>query len=86
MAHFLGSVAGSRGPAQRLGGEGSGIQTKANGWRSGVEVFGFVDEKTGRDAFRITATCGSGFTGTRKHVGFVTTNKKGAPVFKKQLG
>ena len=84
MAHFLGRVEGSRGPAQRLGGESSGIMTSTNGWSSGVDVSGFVDD-TGRDAFRITATGGSG-RGGRKCVGFVTTNKKGDVVFKKKLG
>ena len=86
MAHFLGKVAGSRGPAQRLGGAESGISTTANGWRSGVNVYGFVDKETGRDAFRITATTGSGGFGGRTHIGFVTTDKKGAPIFKKKLG
>ena len=84
MAHFLGRVEGTRGPAQRLGGPGSGINTSANGWSSGVDVLGSVDEATGRDVFRITATGGSGRGGS-KHIGFVTTNKKGEPIFKKSL-
>ena len=85
MAHFIGSVTGNRGPAHRLGSQDSGISTKIQGWGSGVSVFGFVDDETGRDAFRIIATGGSRGYGS-KQVGYVTTNKKGNLVFKKKLG
>lgn len=38
MAHFYGSVHGSRGLASRLGGEGSGMHTVAASWQGSVKV------------------------------------------------
>lgn len=38
MARFYGSVVGSRGAAQRMGGAGSGIHTTAAGWAGCVKV------------------------------------------------
>lgn len=38
MARYLGRVSGSRGPAQRLGGAGSGLTTIAASWQGAVKV------------------------------------------------
>jgi hypothetical protein len=60
VAHFMGTVRGTRGEASRLGSPKSGLQVKANGWRSGVRVRAFVDAD-GRDCFQVHVTGGSGY-------------------------
>jgi hypothetical protein len=59
MAHFYGSVQGSRGAASRLGGRQAGIRTVAKGWQFGVDVYLYHDEKTGRDFAHVYQTKGS---------------------------
>ena len=70
MAHFRGTVHGSRGSESRLGGKKSGIHTRADGWHCGVAVDGWHDEKDG-DEYRIFATTGSGGRGTETQIGTV---------------
>lgn len=59
MAHFYGSVQGSRGDVHRLGGKNTGLRTVAKGWDFGVDVYLYHDETTGRDFARIYQTKGS---------------------------
>lgn len=57
MAHFIGYLRGTRGEASRLGGKDNGIQSRVQGWQSGVKVIGrHIDA---RDRFEIYMTCGS---------------------------
>jgi len=49
MAHFLGSVQGSRSEASRLGTKKSGLHTVAASWQGAVEVYISHDETTGKD-------------------------------------
>ena len=58
MARFRATVQGMRGEASRLGSKDSGIRTNANGWDSGVIVFGWVDDQE-QDVFEIYQTGGS---------------------------
>ena len=57
MAHFMAKVRGRRGQASRLGDKASGIETKANGWHSGIRVE--AHHRDGKDVFRVFATAGS---------------------------
>ena len=84
MAHFSATVEGIKDTETFHGDTISGIRTSANGMLTGVAVSGFIDSVTGRDAFRIIAT--GGHSGILvKDVGYITTNEKGDPVFKKNL-
>lgn len=58
MAHFRGTVQGSRGEASRLGGKESGLTTTCNGWDLGVTCD--ARHTDGKDRIRITITSGSG--------------------------
>ncbi len=49
MAHFCGTVQGSRGEVSRLGGKDSGIETYAASWRGAVRVQAYYDEATKTD-------------------------------------
>lgn len=63
MAHFKGTVRGSRGVASRLGSDS--LQTTCNGWNSGVTVKATRDEKTFKNTFRVWRNGGShGRTGS----------------------
>ena len=57
MAHFMATVQGRRGSASRLGDKASGIETKANGWKSGIRVK--AHHRDGKDVFKVFATAGS---------------------------
>lgn len=65
MAHFMGIVAGGRGEASRLGSAMSGIRAQAQGWDSGVKVYGSITaEDCGEgsrevDQFQVVVTGGS---------------------------
>jgi hypothetical protein len=59
MSHFYGSMKGSRGEATRCGTKSSGISVHLRGWTSGVRVYGYHDERTGRDVFKVYQTSGS---------------------------
>ena len=59
MAHFRGSVQGTRGEASRLGSKISGLTARANGWNSGVTVVAHRDETRNTDVFEVYATGGS---------------------------
>ena len=58
MAHFYGSMQGSRGEATRCGTKNSGIHTSARSWTHGVEV-GLQADQDGDDLFCISVTSGS---------------------------
>ncbi len=72
MAQFRAIIEGSRGPASRLGGKSSGIQTFTNGWNCGVSVRGY--HKNGKDYFNIDLTSGSGYSGKSKTLGTFTAD------------
>ena len=76
MAHFIGSVAGNRGPASRLGTAMSGISTHAQGWELGVHVAGNVKEDD-EDEFRIWLTPGSNNAGKSQLLATVTRSPTG---------
>lgn len=54
MAHFYGTLQGSRGLASRLGTKNSGLETVAAGWRGAIKVELWNDN--GRDMFRVWLT------------------------------
>ncbi len=58
MAHFRGTLRGSRGEASRLGSRVSGLTVTANGGTSGVKVDASVDHE-GNDRFQVILTDGS---------------------------
>ncbi len=58
MAHFRGTVQGSKGEASRLGSQKSGMQVICSGWNSGIKVDASVDS-TGKDQFKVYKTSGS---------------------------
>jgi hypothetical protein len=64
MAHFRGTVEGSRGEASRLGSKDSGLRTTANGWECGVEVDAAHDVIG--DVFYVYLTGGSNARNTRR--------------------
>ena len=70
MAHFRGTVQGSRGAVSRLGGRVTGIRTEVNGWFFGVEVFGA--ESAGKDTFEIKLTGGSNHREQKVSLGYFT--------------
>lgn len=49
MAHFYGSVQGSRGQAHRAGGRASGLNVTAASWEGAVQVRLFFNEETNSD-------------------------------------
>jgi hypothetical protein len=57
MAHFRGTIKGSRGLASRLGTTNSGLIVTANGWDAGVRVEG--QSGSPGDVFYVYATGGS---------------------------
>jgi hypothetical protein len=58
MAHFYGSVQGSRGKTSRVGGKNSGIKSHIRGWNIGVKTEMYTNEQ-GKDHFRVYKTGGS---------------------------
>ena len=56
MAHFYGTLKGTRGEATRCGGKGSGLVTYAASWEGAVRVDLSHDPVTGRDRARVTLT------------------------------
>jgi len=58
MAHFYGSMRGSRGEATRMGTAKSGLIAHIRGWNTGVEVVLTVDDE-GRDCVAVYVTAGS---------------------------
>ena len=78
MAHFRGTLQGSRGEASRLGTKASGLDTTTDGWTSGVRVYGCV--RGGLDTFDVNATKGSGYG---NHQGFIGYVRDGFFFFKK---
>lgn len=57
MAHFRGTVQGSRGEASRLGSKSSGMSVVLNGWAVGVHVE--ATHEDGKDVIRVFKTKGS---------------------------
>jgi len=75
MARFRATMQGQRGMASRLGNAKSGILVNANGWNTGVRVFGYVD-KDGNDCFAIHKTGGSNDAmGPHTHIATVIQDK-----------
>lgn len=56
MAHFYGTLQGSRGMATRLGGKSGGLVTRAAGWGGAIQVHVYHDETTGEDMYRVELT------------------------------
>jgi hypothetical protein len=78
MAHFIGYLRGTRGEASRLGGKDHGIQTRVQGWQSGVKVIGrHIDSK---DRFEIYQTSGSDSASREKLIAVVNQDENGEPV------
>jgi len=73
MAHFMGTVQGSRGPVSRLGGKG-GLRVNANGWNCGVAVYARYDEKLKKDVFEVYENSGSGHGRETKLIATVTAD------------
>ncbi len=59
MAHFYGSVKGSRGEATRLGGKGAGMRTTAASWSGAIHTRLYVDDD-GHDCVRVYETTWNG--------------------------
>jgi hypothetical protein len=72
MARFLAAIQGMRGEASRLGSSSSGIRAQAQGWNTGVKVYGSTDGDL--DVFNIYITGGSSDTSERLHVGTLRGN------------
>lgn len=53
MAHFYGTVQGTRGKGSRIGTKNSGLSTVAASWGGAIEVIISHDPATGRDTFRV---------------------------------
>ena len=53
MAHFYGTLQGSRGLATRMGTKGSGVTTYAASWQGCVIASVYYNEKTGQDMARV---------------------------------
>lgn len=60
MAHFYGTVKGSKGETSRVGGKPSGLRSTCNGWNLGIETRAEYQDGRGRDIFRATFDSGSG--------------------------
>ena len=58
MAQFRAVIKGQRGEASRLGSKSSGLNVKANGWTSGIQVIATYRDGIG-DCFEIWETGGS---------------------------
>ena len=65
MAHFYGSIKGSRGEASRLGGTNSGLRTIAASWEGAVETYLTFDADKGCDVVSVYLTPWRG-RGTQK--------------------
>lgn len=52
MAHFYGTLQGSRGKVSRLGTKNSGLETVAAGWAGAIKTEVF--QRDGRDMYRVT--------------------------------
>ena len=59
MAHFRGTLQGSRGEASRLGTKGSDLIVTADGWNFGVVVTLSYNSELDEDEAFITLTSGS---------------------------
>ncbi len=60
MAHFYGTVKGSRGEASRLGGKESGMRVTCAGWNAGITSRACYHEGKDRDLFSADFDGGSG--------------------------
>lgn len=69
MAHFYGSMSGSRGETTRMGTKGSGLQAHVRGWDVGVVAQMYHDERTGKDLVILTLTSGSNGRKQGKRIG-----------------
>lgn len=69
MAHFIGTIEGSRGSVTRLGTPNSGIRTVARGWNLGVNVQG--NKEDDGDVFTIYADSGSNGRTAGMYIGAV---------------
>lgn len=70
MAHFRGTVQGSKGIVSRLGSAKSGLSVYAQGWCLGVHVM--ADVVDGQDVFTIYRTSGSNSAGVHEKVAVIT--------------
>jgi hypothetical protein len=58
IAHFYGTIQGSRGEASRIGSGASGLHARAQGWHIGASIYALVDVD-GKDRVRVNITLGS---------------------------
>lgn len=75
MAHFRGTLSGSRGEASRLGNKNSGLMTECNGWNLGATSTIEYNEKKDRDEVSVSITRGSGY-GDSEFIGTWYFNEK----------
>ena len=64
MAHFYGSMKGSRGETTRMGTTNSGMTAHVRGWNLGVRVYLTHNGMTGKDEVSVYRTSGSGQRGS----------------------
>lgn len=57
MAHFIGTLKGSKSEVSRLGTKSSGIEATLNGWDIGVKVK--IEHKNNNDVIYVSKTTGS---------------------------
>ena len=85
MAHFRGTLEGSRGQVSRLGTKNSGVQVTADGWDvgAGVDVGHRQDPSTGLslgDRVLVCLTGGSNQTGPRGAIAHIERRKSDGQV------
>lgn len=79
MAHFRGTLQGSRGEASRLGTKKSGLTATINGWDLGLSVDLRHDPEKDEDILVVWLTRGSNAPmGTSKHLGTFAAKDLGA--------
>lgn len=54
MAHFYGTLQGTRGEATRLGTQKSGLQTVAASWDGAIQVDLEYDERSGKNRYTVS--------------------------------
>lgn len=75
MAHFRGTVQGSRGVASRLGHRSSGLCVTCDGWCAGIRIWARYDSERDCDVFDVYSTGGSNHQDNGTHVVTVVEGK-----------
>jgi len=80
MAHFYGTLQGSKGQATRQGNRHSGISTSCQGWSCGIDVLG--NSSMDLDVFSVFLTSGTDNDKNRIMLGTFTRQDLLDPSFK----